>query len=355
MRKHQLEYFTPSYIGIKNFISKKQFFIYEFDTMLNILQKVKIPKEIFKDYVQKFDHWEFESLRPFRLNRDGIAYFVKHCNFKPINADENCIDVYIDMQSYSLIDIPNKKITKVSREFFQHSCKKVFREYPHDLDLHSLRMIAQILNQPLPKNIFLTEKHLSLCIQQDEDIFSFKLQSSKLYKKIFNYQFKYFYNLSLNETLLFLQENNINFELSKDAKSSIGYNIADTKRDIQVIFQYDEHFEIHIPNKKQQITLERLFYKPLPNMNFFLVGYALGKERYITPNLYFNLYGDNKYYRIKFNLNLFSVNTLKKIFSSSNGYQFNFGCKISNKDKHRIQKKLNLDIGDNECYLELIY
>ena len=90
-------------------------------------------------------------------------------------------------------------------------------------------------------------------------------------------------------------------------------------------------------------------------MNFFLGVYALGGGKYIAPNLCFNLYGDNDYGRLEFDLELFSINTLKKIFSTSNGYKFNLDSKISNGDKQRILQKLNLDLKDSECCLELIY
>ena len=127
--------------------------------MLNIVQKVKIPKHIFQDYVKKFDRWEFEALRPFRLRHEDIIYFAKYCNFHPLNPEENCVDVFVDIQNYSLIDIPSRKITKISREFFQQSCKKIYKEYLDTLDLHSLKILAQIFDRPLyPKMLSLLKK-----------------------------------------------------------------------------------------------------------------------------------------------------------------------------------------------------
>lgn len=359
MRKNQFEFLAPSYMKIENLALKEQFFIYEFDTILNIVQKVKIPKHIFQDYVKKFNRWEFEALRPFRLRHEDIAYFTKHCNFYPLDPEKNCIDVFVDMQDYSLIDIPCRKVTKISREFFQQSCKKNYKEYPDTLDLHSLKILAQILDRPIPQNAFFTEEKLHLSIMQNEDIFSFQLKETNLYNKLFFNHFEYFFKIGFRETMLFLQENDIDFKLSKEAESEVGYSIADTTRNIQVVLQYDKHFEIYVPNKKQKAILERFFYKPLPNMNFFLGVYALGGGKYIAPNLYFNIYDQiesNDYRRLKFDLDLFSNNTLKKIFSAYNGgYVFDFYSQISNRDKQKISQKLNLNLKDNEYYLELIY
>lgn len=359
MRKNQFEFLAPNYVRMEYLVSKKQFFIYEFDTMLNIVQKVKIPKHIFQDYVKKFNRWEFEALRPFRLGCEDIAYFTKHCNFYPLDPEKNCIDVFIDIQDYSLIDIPYRKITKISREFFKQSCKKIYKEYPDTLDSHSLKILAQILDRPMPQNAFFTEKILHLSIMQNENIFSFRLKKTNLYDNLFSKQFEHFFKIGFRETMLFLQENDIDFKLSKEAESEVGYSIADTARNIQVVLQYDKHFEICIPDKKQKVVLEHFFYKPLPNMNFFLGVYALGGGKYIAPNLYFNIYDQiksNDYRRLKFDLNLFSNKTLKKIFSAYNGgYVFDFYSQISSRDKRRIFQKLNLDLKDNECYLELVY
>lgn len=358
MRKNQFEYLSPSYMRMERLALKEQFFIYEFDRMLNILQKVKIPKHIFRNFVEQSDRWEFESFMPFRLRYEDIIYFEKHCGFRPFNLEEHCIDVFVDIQDYSLIDISQKKLTKVSREFFQSSCKNVFREYPDFLDPYSLRILAKILNKPIPQNAFFTEKNLSLQITQDEDSFLFHLKHTNLYNKLFRHKFQYFFKPSFDDTMLFLQENGIDFALSKEAKSMVGYSIAYTERNIQVVLQYDEFFEICHPSKKQQANLERLFYKPLPNMNFFLGAYGLGGGRCIVPNLYFNLYGDeeeDEYYRLKFDLELVSINTLKKMFFLPKGFRVDFCTKISNQDRRRIQKKFNLNLGANEYYLDLLF
>lgn len=90
---YRLKGIQPSWVYSSKEYLKHQFFIYEIDKDLNILQKVKIPKSIFKIFVQTYPRYEFWVLMAFRLNQDDLAFFKSHCNFSPINP-QNCFDVF---------------------------------------------------------------------------------------------------------------------------------------------------------------------------------------------------------------------------------------------------------------------
>lgn len=51
----------PTDMIIENYLNK-QFYLYEIDNNLEILQKVKIPKKIFKDFVKSFYRWNLIHL-----------------------------------------------------------------------------------------------------------------------------------------------------------------------------------------------------------------------------------------------------------------------------------------------------
>lgn len=95
---------------IENYLNK-QFYLYEIDNNLEILQKVKIPKKIFKDFVKSFYRWEFDSFMPFRLNRDDLDFFKSQIGFEKLDVD-TCVDVFLNVKYISISFDKNQIYTK---------------------------------------------------------------------------------------------------------------------------------------------------------------------------------------------------------------------------------------------------
>ncbi len=333
-----------------------QFCIYEFDKNLNILQKIKIPHSVFKNFVEKFPRWEFESLMAFRLNQEEIDFFSKYCVFKPFDL-KNCVDIFLENISYYLFNLLEQKLMPISREYFQNVCKNFPREYPSDLNQDALQMLSAIIQKKMPNQMFFTPKDLILDIYQNDESYFFEIQNKALYEHLFT-QFTWRHQIDFQTAMLFLKEEKINFNLSKEAKITIGYSIADDIKMIQIILQYEKHFEIYHPTRRQRKIIEELFYKALPNTNFLLGVYPLQKGQYLMPQIYINLYEDKEegkdFYALEFNPKLFSKQTLKRMLTSWNGFKFDC-IKISTKDKNNLASAFGLELSGEIYFLQFVY
>lgn len=328
---------------------KHQFFIYEIDKDLNILQKVKIPKSIFKIFVQTYPRYEFWALMAFRLKQDDLAFFKSHCNFSPINP-QNCFDVFTDLPEYVELDLSTMSLKTISREDFRKVCKSFPREYPRELDAFMLEKLQSMIHKPKIENAFFIESRLSLTFETKEDYFSFSSNNNKIYERLFSH-FKFFHSLPIEESLEILKELKIDFIPPEDASFSLGYSYAGDIKTIKIALQYSDHFEIYRPTPSQRKALEEEFYRPIPNTNLLLGAYLLDRQKLLMPRPHFDFYVCDEDEREKpdathlsLDLDLISKAKLRKLFLRSwNGSFFGY-LKPSRDEAQRIAERYDLDI-----------
>lgn len=285
----------PLNIALSHF-SNQQFYIYEIDDNLRVLQKIKIPKPIFKNFIKNFSRWEFECFMAFRLNDDDLEFFKSQINFYRISP-YSCIDVFISCHhSYICFDkdkIFMRKILYKEKKVIGKLCKNIvkFEYFPEcRTQKQELKLISNIIQKDGFGKVYFIENRLKIYFHIDEirkHIFEI---DDFIYPKLLN-EFNFFYKptkIDLDNIQTFLPDK-IKVYCTKFlskydyTKIELGYNADPTSPNFKLILQYDNYFEVFNPTSSQKNELEKYFYKPTPNDNLLLGILELSDNKLIIP------------------------------------------------------------------------
>ncbi|MDO7252688.1 hypothetical protein [Helicobacter cappadocius] len=317
----------PIDLLIENYLNK-QFYLYEIDNDLEILQKVKIPKDIFKNFVAFFSRWEFDVFMPFRLNQDDLDFFKSQIGFVKLDVD-SCVDVFLNSQ-YVNISFDNNQIHIEAIPFsklqtFSELIPKEFFPQYRECD-EELKIISKIIKEEgFHKTYFIGRSlHLDF-IYKSEDSYKRTIIKNNIYPKLLR-EFSYVYKPSVEQIDDFIRGGVIknsfivdNFINNNYDELSLGYEgprYAKTNN-INLILQYNNYFKIYKLSNMQRKLIKKYFYKPLPSDHFYLGILQISENSFIipTPKAYLQIYNEGGYLimTIFFPSN-FDLNELIKIF-----------------------------------------
>lgn len=263
----------------------KQFYLYEFDSDLRILQKVKIPKSIFREFVEKYPNEFFYYYMAFRLNEKEIEFFGKTCGFKKI-ISHSVVDIFVNAE-YCILDFNNNvpAITKPKNsdiEKVKHIIPKEF--FPENKNnKNDLEIISKITNKCYIKSVYFIVDKLILSISYADNQNSFIIKDIDSFTKLSS-NFTYFHKLNREIAQGILKSNGYDFVIPKNCDDILfGFSRACSDLEFAIALQYEDSFEIFVPNETQAKELIKYFYQPLPNGNLLLYVYHFGKHKYFIP------------------------------------------------------------------------
>lgn len=310
----------PTDMIIENYLNK-QFYLYEIDNNLEILQKVKIPKKIFKDFVKSFYRWEFDSFMPFRLNRDDLDFFKSQMGFEKLDVD-TCVDVFLNVKYISISFDKNKIYTKgISlRELqnFSHLIPKEF--FPDCIErVEELKIISRIIKEEGFKKVYFISKIFHLDLEVEDDYERVMIKES-IYPELIN-EFSYVYRPSIDDINYLIKNNIIRDDIINKNYKEIILGCQSPRysklKDINLALQYDGYFKIyHLSNIHRQLIAKYL-YKPLPIDHFYLGVLQVSENSFIIPlpKVYLLIYNkEGCIIKIVFFPSKFNLNELIKIF-----------------------------------------
>lgn len=310
----------PTDMIIENYLNK-QFYLYEIDNNLEILQKVKIPKKIFKDFVRSFYRWEFDVFMPFRLNRDDLDFFKSQIGFEKLDVD-TCVDVFLNVKYISISFDKNQIYTKdISFRELQNFSHLIPKEFFPDCRerVEELKIISRILKKEDLKKVYFIGKGFNLDLEFEDDYERIAIKES-IYPELIN-EFSYVYKPTIDDINYLIKNNIIRDDIiNKNYKEIIlGYQSPQYSKlkDINIILQYDGYFEIHHLNNIQRKLLAKYFYKPLPSDHFYLGVLQVSENSFIipAPKVYLLVRNEGGYViKIVFFPSKFNLNELIKIF-----------------------------------------
>ena len=151
--------------------------------------------------------------------------------------------------------------------------------------------------------------------------------------------FTYFHKLNREIAQSILKSNGYDFVIPKDCDDILfGFSRACSDLEFAIALQYEDGFEIFVPNETQAKELIKYFYKPLPNGNLLLYVYHFGKHKYFIPKpkIYCTIF-DSEYNILEtLYLPLLNIHNLAKIIGLQkienyikNGEQFEYSDRHS--------------------------
>lgn len=310
----------PTDMTIRNYLNK-QFYLYEIDNNLGILQKVKIPKKIFRDFVKSFYRWEFDAFMPFRLNRDDLNFFKSQIGFEKLDVD-TCVDIFLNVEYISISFDKNQIYTKgVSfRELqnFSHLMPKEF--FPDCIEcVEELKIISRIIKEEGFKKVYFIGKGFHLDLKVEDDYERFVIKES-IYPELIN-EFSYVYKPTIDDINYLIKNNIIRDDIINKNYKQIILGCQSPQysklKDINIVLQYDGYFKIYHLNNIHRQLIAKYFYKPLPIDHFYLGVLQVSENSFIipAPKVYLLIHNEVGYIiKIVFFPSKFNLNELIKIF-----------------------------------------
>ncbi|PAF44757.1 hypothetical protein [Helicobacter sp. 11S02596-1] len=283
----------PLDIPLGSFLNQ-HFYLYEIADNFKILQKKKIPKAIFEDFIQNSPRWEFKNFMAFRLNDKDIKFFKSNIGFSQINP-YSCVDIFTSC-AYVNVRIDKGKVFSIKKrrqdiiklyknivpcEFFPE-CRTQKRE---------LKIISSIIKKDGFRKIYFINNKLNLFLYKDDFNCNILSLSDCVYQYLLK-KFKYFYTPTEDELGYIFKSLPKKFPATDYKRISMGYDVPTKPKDFKLVLQYRHHFEIFTPTLSQAQKIQEYFYKPLPNNNLFLGILKLSNNEFIIPcpKIYCNIY-----------------------------------------------------------------